>query len=223
MPTHGPTRRSQPAPPAGGASPAGGAVGGTAGRLTRRWCHTARYGPGVRRDALSALGIQLPVLPTVALGALPGPPEWAARLERLGLDVVASGAAVDTPATWGAAAGAVRHRPCKACAGDPGPLVAAGCRIVETRAAVPAAAYRLGPDDAVVDAVIGSDPAVEDLNDVGRRVLARAREGAASALWVVATPGLELLDDARVEAKLAALVEGTRQARLALAKEQFEL
>lgn len=177
----------------------------------------------MHRDVLSALGVQLPVLPTVALGALPGPPEWAARLARLGLDVVASGAAVDTPRTWRAAAGAVPHRPCKGCAGDPRPLVEAGCRIVETRAEVPGGAYRLAPDEDLIAAVTGSDPAVEDLNDVGRLVLARAREGVASALWVVATPGLELLDEARVEAKLAALVEGTHQARLALAKEQFEL
>ena len=31
----------------------------------------------MRRSELEALGIQLPVLPTAVLGALPGPPEWA--------------------------------------------------------------------------------------------------------------------------------------------------
>jgi hypothetical protein len=177
---------------------------------------------GVRRDELSRLGIQLPVLPTVALGALPGGPVWAERLARLGLDVVASGAAIDTPETWRAAAAAAPHRPCKGNAGDPAALADAGCRLIETRAEI-GEGYRLGPDEEVIAAVTGADPAVEDLNDIGRRVLAAARAGVASALWVVATPGLELLDAARVEAKLTALVEGTQQARLALAKEQFEL
>jgi hypothetical protein len=52
--------------------------------------------------------------------------------------------------------------------------------------------------------------------------LERAREGAASALWVAATPGLDGLAAELAEAKLAALVEGARQARLWLAKEQFD-
>lgn len=177
----------------------------------------------MRRDELSRLGIQLPVLPTIVLGALPGGPVWAERLARLGLDVVASGAALDTAETWRAAAAAAPHRPCKANAADPAAVAEAGCRLIETRAEVRQGCYRLGPDEAVVAAVTGADPAVEDLNDIGRRVLAAARAGVASALWVVATPGLELLDDERVAAKLTALVEGTQQARLALAKEQFEL
>jgi len=94
---------------------------------------------------------------------------------------------------------------------------------VETAGAVPAAAYRLGPEEGLVPAVDGADPAVEDLNDVAAAALRAARAGAASALWVAVTPGLERLEPHVVEAKLGALVEGARQARLALAKEQFEL
>ncbi len=47
-------------------------------------------------------------------------------------------------------------------------------------------------------------------------------QGTASALWVAATPGLDGLPEDVAEAKLAALVEGARQARLWLAKEQFD-
>ena len=54
------------------------------------------------------------------------------------------------------------------------------------------------------------------------RLAHRAREGVASALWVAATPGLHELAEEVVEAKLTALVEGARQARLYLAKEQFD-
>ena len=63
---------------------------------------------------------------------------------------------------------------------------------------------------------------VEGAMDVARLALERARAGAASSLWVAATPGLERLPADVAEAKLAALVEGVRQARLWLAKEQFD-
>src|ERR671910_96116 len=105
----------------------------------------------MRRDELAALGIQLPVLPAIALGPLPAPPAWAGRLARIGLDVAASGAAEDTAQTLAADAGALDGSP---------PL------IVETAGPVPAGHYRLGPDDEVVAAVDGGDPAVEDPNDV---------------------------------------------------------
>ena len=177
----------------------------------------------MRRDELARLGIQLPVLPTVALGGLPGGAGWAARLERIGLDVVASGAAPDTAETWAAARAEVPHRPVKGIAGDALALDLVGCRIVETAGHVPDGAYRLGPDEALIPAVVGTDPTVEDVNDVGVAILRAAREGIASALWAVATPGLDRLDPEVVEAKLAVLVEGARQARLALAKEQFDL
>jgi hypothetical protein len=54
-------------------------------------------------------------------------------------------------------------------------------------------------------------------------VVGVAREGVPSALWVAAGPGLDMLPDDLVEAKLAVLAEGARQARLYLAKEQFDI
>lgn len=174
----------------------------------------------MRRDELAALGIQLPVLPTIALGALPGGAGWAARLALIGLDVAASGAAEDSRATLAAARQAAPHLPLKARAAaafDGLPAM-----IVETAGPAPAGHYRLGPDEDLVVAVDGGSGDVEDPNDVARAALERARAGAASALWVAATPGLDGLPDDVVEAKLAALVEGARQARLWLAKEQFD-
>jgi hypothetical protein len=177
----------------------------------------------VRRDELARVGVQLPVLPTIALGALPGAPAWAARLERIGLDVVASGAAADTPETWRAARDAVPHRPVKATGGDPLALVAAGCTMLETDEEVPAGAYRLGADEDAVAGVRGADPEIEDANDVAAAVIAGTAERPPSGLWVVATRGLEGLAADAVERKLAALVEGVRLARLFLAKRQYEI
>jgi hypothetical protein len=176
----------------------------------------------VRRDRLSALGIELPLLPTVALGGLPGGAGWAARLERIGLDVVASGGAPDTPETWRAARAAAPHRPVKAVAGDVEALVAAGCRLVEAVGPLPDGAYALGPDEAMVALVDGGSPEIEDPAVVGRLLVEAARAGDPSRLWVVATPGLERLAPDVVEAKLEALVESAVQARLVLAKEQFD-
>jgi hypothetical protein len=177
----------------------------------------------VRRDELAALGVQLPVLPTIALGPLPGPPEWGARLARLGLDVIASGADEDTPETVAAARAAAPHLAVKARMVDAGGLVGHRGVIVETPGDVPPGVYRLGADDAAVEGVDGSSEQVEAVMDVARRTLAAARDGVPSQLWVVATPGLALLPDDVVEAKLAALAEGARQARLYLAKEQFDV
>jgi hypothetical protein len=176
----------------------------------------------MRRDELAALGIQLPVLPAIALGPLPGPPAWAGRLARAGLDVAASGAAADTAETLAAARAGAPHLPLKALGAGAGALDGSPPLIVEGAGPAPAGHYRLGPGDDLVAAVDGADPAVEDPNDVARLALARAREGAASALWVAATPGLDGLPEDVVEAKLAALAEGVRQARLWLAKEQFD-
>lgn len=176
----------------------------------------------MRRDRLSALGIELPLLPTVALGGLPGGAGWTARLERIGLDVVASGAAPDTPETWRAARAAVPHRPVKAIAGDAVALVAAGCRLVEAVGPLPDGAYALGSGEAMVALVDGGSPEIEDPAVAGRRLVEAARAGDPSRLWVVATPGLDRLAPDVVEAKLAALVESAVQARLVLAKEQFD-
>jgi hypothetical protein len=177
----------------------------------------------MRRDALAALGIQLPALPTLALGALPGAPSWAARLGRLGLDVIASGAAADTPESWRRARADVPHRPVKARAGDAAALVAAGCRLVESAGPVPDGAYRLGPDARAVAAVDGAAPEVEEMNAVAGRILAASRAAGSVDLWVAATPGLDRLAPDLVERKLAVLVEAAHQARLAIAKVQFDL
>ena len=177
----------------------------------------------MRRDELTAIGVQLPVLPTIVLGALPGSPEWGGRLARLGLDVTASGADEDTPATVAAARAAAPHLALKARMVDAAGLHDHAGVIVETAGDVPPGVYRLGADDAAVEGVDGASEEVEEVMDVARRTLAAAREGVPSQLWVVATPGLELLPEDVVEAKLAALAEGARQARLYLAKEQFDI
>jgi hypothetical protein len=177
----------------------------------------------MRRDRLAALGIQLPVLPTMALGVLPGGAGWSGRLARIGLDVTASGAAEDALDTLAAARAAAPHLALKARTAAPEALAALGPLIVEGADRAPDGCYALRHDEAVVEGVDGSDPRVEDVMDVARRTLAQAQAGSASSLWVVASPGLERLPEDVVEAKLAALVEGARQARLYLAKEQFEI
>ena len=68
----------------------------------------------MRREELSALGVELPVLATVVLGALPGDENWARRLASIGLDVVCSGADEDTPATWEEARAVNPYKPVKA-------------------------------------------------------------------------------------------------------------
>lgn len=164
----------------------------------------------MRREILAALGIQLPVLPTFVLGGLPGDPNWASRLERLGLDVVASGAREDTSETFAAAAAAVPYRPVKAT----GPV--AGARIVECDGAPPAGVYRLHLDEVAIG-VHAAGPT--DANDIAAGVLEVVKDDP-SAWWVAAT-GLEELTEADAEARLAALVDGVRHVRLYLAKQQF--
>lgn len=177
----------------------------------------------MRRTELERLGIQLPALPTVVLGALPDGAVWAERLGAMGLDVVCSGAAADTAETVAAAAAAVPYRPLKARAGDAHELFAAGCRLIESAGAVPEGAYRLSAADGVLPAVGAAHPGAEDFNEVARACVRAARALGAANLWVAAGPGLERLRREDVEAKLAALVEGAHQARLALAKDQFDL
>jgi hypothetical protein len=175
----------------------------------------------VRRAELERLGMTLPVLPAISLGGLPGSPDWAPRLERLGLDVVASGAAEDTPETWAAARDAIPHRPVKATGGDPAALAAAGCRLMETARPVPSGVYRLGPDEDVAVGVEGADPARIDPSDVAARLLAAVAERPAASVWAAAACLAEGSAGA-AEKRLQALVEGVRLARLYLAKEQFE-
>lgn len=176
----------------------------------------------MRRDELEAAGINVPVLATVCAGALPQPGEWASRLERLGLDVITTGAPVDDPASVSAAASVVPFRPVMARAGggDPAVLVAAGARIVVTDAALPDGGYAFHSDEAMVTPITADAPA-ENPNDVAREVLAAARDGRASAIWVAA-PDLSEVPEDVVVAKLEALCEGTRMARMWLSKQQSD-
>lgn len=177
----------------------------------------------MRRDELSALGIQLPLLPTLVRGGLPGGAGWGDRLATIGVDVMASGATDDSVATWEEARSAAVHRPCRAVtSGDPSELVGAGCRMIEAREAPPEGVYHVGLDEAGVT-IVTDAPDVEDPNRVARAVVDAARDGDPSRLWVIAGPGLDALAADLVEAKLRSLVESAVQARMVLAKEQFDI
>lgn len=176
----------------------------------------------MRRDELTARGVQVPVLATIALGRLPAGDGWVTRLERIGIDVVSTGEAVDTPATVAAARAAVPHRPLVARGGMAGALAAAGAAIVEAPPTDDGEVYHFGDGDRVVAPVSSTDAEVEGVMEVARRVLTAAQSDVPSALWVAAGPGLDALAPDVVEAKLAVLVEGARQARLYLTKEQFD-
>jgi hypothetical protein len=177
----------------------------------------------MRRDELEQLGIQLPVLATVALGGLPGAPDWAAKLVSIGVDVISSGALSDTPETFAAAVAAAPHRAVKATSPeDPAALVAAGARIIETTRVLPAGIYRLSPDEAMVVVIDGRNPEVEDPNVAARVIVDATDDVVPSALWVVSSPGLETLPVELAEQKLRALCECAYRARLVFAKQQFE-
>lgn len=176
----------------------------------------------MKRAELERVGVQLPVLPVIALGALPGEPDWGGRLAALGLDVVQSGADIDSPETVAAARAAAPWSVVKARPGPSEELVAAGARLLETAGEVPAGSCALRLDSAALVCIDPGDPAVEDPNDISARVIETAWQRSPAELWVAALPGLEALSRDLVEKKLAALVEGTRQARLAIAKVQFE-
>lgn len=165
----------------------------------------------MRRDLLASLGIQLPVLPTIVLGGLPGAPDWALRLERIGLDVVSSGAVEDTPETYAAAVAAVPHRPVKAT----GSVV--GARIVECDGDPPAAVYRIHSDEVIVIDAAGE---VGDANDIARFVLAAI--GADPSAWWIATGGLAAVEPEAATRILGAVIDGVRHVRLYLAKQQFD-
>jgi hypothetical protein len=176
----------------------------------------------MRRGELERLGIQLPVMATMALGGLPGPPDWAARMISIGVDVVASGSPHDTPETFAAAAAAAPFRAVKATdPADPAALAAAGAKIVETTSAVPPGVYRFGADEAMIVVVDGTSPDVEDPNVAARAIVEVARDIPPSALWVVSSPGLDRFGRDVVVKKLVALYECAYRARLVFAKEQF--
>lgn len=174
----------------------------------------------MRRDELESAGIHLPVLPTVCVGPLPQPGNWAVRLDRLGLDVITTGAPVDEPAGIAHARAAVPHRPLLAMAGDPAALADAGALLVATDEMTPIGTYAFGSDEQVVTPIAADAPA-ENANDVARAVLEAARGGQASAIWVAA-PDLSMVPEDVVEAKLAALTDGARMARMWLAKQQSD-
>lgn len=176
----------------------------------------------MRRNELEIAGINVPVLATVCAGPLPQPGNWAQRLERLGLDVITTGAPVDDPVAVATAAVAVPFRPVMAWPGDASVelLVEAGARIVATDDPVPQGAYAFTVDEAMV-VPISADAPAENANDVAREVLAAARGGQASAIWVAA-PDLSTVPEDIVEAKLTALCEGTRMARMWLSKQQSD-
>ena len=178
----------------------------------------------LRRGELAALGIQLPVLATVCPVPLPTAPDWPRRLERADLDVITTGHTLDDPDSWLEAVGAVPHRPVMALADDAAgatALARAGCRLVCTRAAAPPDLYTFSNERSVV-AVSGAGASVEDVNEIAARILEACTKEPASSLWVSAGLGLSDLPVDIVDAKLRALTEGARQARLWLAKEQFD-
>ncbi len=177
----------------------------------------------MRRDELERQGVQLPVLATLALGHLPGEPSWAERMLRAGVDVVASGADVDTADTVALARRQVPFRPVKARPGDADALFAAGALLIETDGPVPVGAYRVGADEHVIALVDGASAVVEDPNVVARDIVDIARATSPAALWVVSTPGLHTLPAEIAEAKLAALAECAYRARLVFAKQQMDL
>jgi hypothetical protein len=174
----------------------------------------------MRRDELESAGINVPVLATVCGGPLPQPGNWATRLERLGLDVITTGAPEDDPSGAAQAVEAVPFRPVLARAGDAQALAAAGARIIATDDPAPAGAYAFRSGEVTV-VPISADAPPENANDVARAVLAAARGGQASAIWVAA-PDLSAVPEDIVEAKLEAMCEGTRMARMWLSKQQSD-
>jgi len=105
-------------------------------------------------------------------------------------------------------------------AGDAQALAAAGARIIATDDPAPAGAYAFRSGEVTV-VPISADAPPENANDVARAVLAAARGGQASAIWVAA-PDLSDVPEDIVEAKLEAMCEGTRLARMWLSKQQSD-
>jgi hypothetical protein len=132
-------------------------------------------------------------------------------LEQIGLDVVSSGAAEDTPETYAAAVAAVPHRPVKAMGHVP------GVRIVECDGDPPAGAHRLHLDEIVV---VNPTRDLGDANDVARFVLAAVADGPST--WWIAARGLAEMEPAAAIHILETMVEGVRHVRLFLAKQQFD-
>lgn len=159
------------------------------------------------------MGIQLPVLPTIVLGGLPGAPDWTDRLVRIGVDVVSSGADPDTDASLALVRQRAPYRPIKACGAQA--VLAEGAWLVE---GAPAADPVGIDDDHVLVAMDG--PQFDNPNDVAAVVLETARDH--PARWWVAARGLAGVSEDEAAAALGVLVEGTKLVRLFLTKQQFE-
>lgn len=159
------------------------------------------------------MGIQLPVLPTIVLGGLPGEPDWTDRLVRIGVDVVSSGADPDTNASLALVKERAPYRPIKACGAQA--ALTAGAWLVEGAPAGDPAGI---DDDHVLVAMDGLQ--FDNPNDVAAVVLEVARDN--PARWWVAGRGLADVDAQDAEAALGVLVEGTKLVRLFLTKQQFE-
>jgi hypothetical protein len=167
------------------------------------------------RNALSTVGIQLPVLPTLVLGGLPGGADWTGRLLRLGIDVVSSGAQPDTDATLAAVKDAAPYRPIKA-TGDQARL-AEGAWLVETHDQASGGI----PLDPAHILVAQDGLQYDDQNDVAAVLLQAVRENPAH--WWVAARGLDDCSADDAELALSAMVEGTKLVRLYLTKQQFDI
>ncbi len=146
------------------------------------------------------------MLPTIVWGGLPGAPEWAERLARIGLDVVTSGADPDTEDTLAAAAAAVPFRP----------LAAWGTVRCLGRECITAEDIE-GAHTVV--ATRGGAP-VPNPNDIAAMLLERVHDN--PSVWWVAAADLRETIPAVAEAHLHALVEGVQLVRLYLAKQQFD-
>ncbi len=165
------------------------------------------------RDALSRVGIQLPVLPTLVLGGLPGGVGWASRLLRTGIDVISSGAVVDTDQTLSDTHTAASYRPIKATGCDA--KLPSGAWLVEGQSS--GGAVAIDPADVIV-AQDGLQ--YDNQNDVAAALLEIARDNPAK--WWVAARGLADCSADDAELALSVLVEGTKLVRLYLTKQQFE-
>ena len=77
--------------------------------------------------------------------------------------------------------------------------------------------YRYGPNEQAITFDVPDDAVA-----IARRVLTEARAGEPSALWVAAGPGFSELNETGLEEALRALTDGAVQARMWLAKEQFD-
>ena len=127
------------------------------------------------------------------------------------MDVVSSGAAVDTRVTYAAAVAAVPHRPVKATG------VIGGARLVECDGDPPPGAHRLHLDEIVV---VNAAREVGDANDVARFVLAEIVDDPSA--WWIAARGLDATEPDVAAQVLQTMVDGVRHVRLFLAKQQFD-